>query len=132
MPAEIHEHFDADGKKIGHTVVSRESAWDDESRKRALSLAEHENSICGCGCGLPVAVSHDPDQPFKVDSIVCRAGKAKAEVERAEREKHEKDPDGVWADGRRWYVVPVDDDRPAEQRGGARGDRAHRPGPAQG
>lgn len=56
-----------------------------------------------------------------MDSIVCLAGQALDKVTREDREKHEKDPG--WWDGRRHYVTPVDDDRPAKKkRGGARGN----------
>lgn len=118
----MHQHYDPDDNLTGYTIITRESPWDDESRRRALALAEYENSICQCGCGLPVDVAFDDAQAFKVDTIVCRAGKAKAQVERKTREAHEKDPNGAWSDGLYHYVVPVDDDRPAEKRRGARGD----------
>lgn len=120
MPIEVHEHFDDNDVRTGYTVITRESAWDDESRARALALAQYESGLCRCGCGLPVEVGQRTDQAFLVDDIVCQAGKALDRVTREAREKHEKDP--AWWDGRRHYVTPVDDDRPPEKRGGARGN----------
>lgn len=109
----MHEHFDAAGEKTGHTVVTRESEWDDESRGRALRLIEYEDSLCKCGCNLPIAVAHKR-QAFKVDHFTCYAGRAIEMKRRMDRKEHEKD-DG-WADGKHYYaVVP-------EVKEGQRGD----------
>ena len=102
MAEEVHEHYDADGNFTGRTVVTRGSLWDDNSRARAMRLYEHNNAICRCGCGLPYAVSHDPDQPFIVDSEVCYAGRQLAKVREDETKKHENDP--KWSVGRHHYV----------------------------
>ena len=111
MPREVHEHFDAGNNLTGYTVVTRESAWDDDSRGRALRLAEYERSICGCGCGQPLRVARDNTRLFRVDSFVCGAGRALAKVQRDEADQAEKTnrPDG-WRDGRHYYVEPVEAD----------------------
>lgn len=108
----MHEHYDADGTYTGHTVITRESAWDDETRARALRLTEYEAGICSCGCGQPIDISFDPKRPFKVDFAVCQAGRAMAMVIREEQRKAKAKnggelPEG-WDDGRRYYVTPVD------------------------
>lgn len=116
MPREVHEHFDADGKLTGTTVVTRESAWDDESRGRALRLAEYEDSLCGCGCGQPVAVSQNKEQAWSVDTYTCGARRAIQKVTRmkAEEAKRLNLPEGH-DDGVHYYAVPMDDDRPEKQ-----------------
>jgi hypothetical protein len=114
----VHEHFDATGKvRTGITVVHRESLWDEQSRGRALRLAEYEATICKCGCGLPIDVAHDPKQGFSIDRIVCRAGKAIAKVRRADeaQAKAAQRPEG-WDDGLHYSATPVTDER------GKRGD----------
>jgi hypothetical protein len=114
---EVHEHFDATGKKTGHTVITRESAWDEASRQRALRLTEYEDGLCKCGCGLPISVAHDPATTFAVDRITCRAGKAIKRVSRLDA-KHAKDankPDS-WNDGLHYVAIPTQDER------GKRGD----------
>lgn len=109
MPTEIHEHFDNDDQRTGYTIVTRESPWDDDSRGRALRLAEYENSMCGCGCNLPAAISYDESKVWAVDTITCQAGRALAQVTRMESEAAEKQnrPAG-WSDGKHYYVVPQD------------------------
>lgn len=109
MPTEVHQHFDAEDNLTGYTVVTRESAWDADTRGRALRLQEYEDSLCGCGCGQPVAVAYDPEQAFKVDKFTCYAGRAKARVERQWRDEH-KDSSDSYADGVHHYVVPHDTD----------------------
>ncbi len=108
--------------RTGHTVVTRESEWDDESRGRALRLQEFEDSICRCGCGLPMAEAHKP-QPFKVDSYIDYADRAIKGAERAARTKAEKEAGGKlpedWGDGRRFYAVIPD---PSELREDPRGN----------
>lgn len=112
----MHEHFDADGNLTGRTVITRESMWDDESRGRALRLAEYEASLCPCGCGLPAAIATSPS-PMVVDTFTCYAGRALEAQRRADQDAHEKDPKSPprdmhgnpvprWDDGLNYYVVP--------------------------
>ena len=110
MPTEVHQHYDANDQLTGYTVVTRESAWDADTRGRALRLQEYEDSICGCGCGLPVAVAQQP-RPFKVDKFTCYAGRALQQTRDAEAEqaKRDKRPDS-WSHGVHYYVVPHDTD----------------------
>ncbi len=118
MAREIHEHVDAKGKVTGKTVVYRESMWDDDSRDRALALTMYEDGVCSCGCGTPVDKAYDPAQKFKTNLAICYAGRAIAQRERAEREKHKDDPEG-WDAGHHWYATPtekVDVSQPQETR----------------
>jgi hypothetical protein len=109
MPTEIHQHYDAEGNYTGHTVITRESPWDDETRDRALRLHQYESNLCGCGCGQPVVETYGKQQVYKVDKFTCLAGRALAMAKReddkeAEREKR---PEG-WKDGLHYYVEPID------------------------
>lgn len=109
-PIEVHEHFDNDDQRTGYTVITRESAWNDESRGRALRLAEYEDDLCTCGCNLPREVAHDSQQTFVVDTIRCHARRALTRVQRADDDKHEKDQSPGWDDGLFYYVRPYKGD----------------------
>jgi hypothetical protein len=69
--------------------------------------------MCTCGCGLSAEVAHDPTQAFKVDTFICRAGRAIAKVRRAAEDKH-KDDEG-WGDALFFYAEPVDDTPPPQR-----------------
>lgn len=112
MPTEVHQHFDANGEPTGHTVVTRESAWNDETRGRALRLAEWKAlSQCPCGSGLPAAEC-TKDQAFVVDKQNHFGLKALHKVINQEREqaKRENRPEG-WDTGFRYYVKVHEIDR---------------------
>lgn len=104
MPTEVHQHFDAEDNEIGHTVITRESPWDDESRGRALRLAEYDAGICSCGSGLPI-VECLKDQTFLVDHTVHYGKRALDKVIAAEDKAAEQQnrPAG-WNDGWTWHV----------------------------
>lgn len=51
-PEERHDHFDAEGKLTGYTIVTREPEWDDEQRDWALALTHAEENQCPL-CGGP-------------------------------------------------------------------------------
>lgn len=108
----MHEHYDAEGRLTGTTVVTRETAWDEETRARALALADYENSLCGCGCGLPVETAYDKTKAFKVDRLVCQAGRARQRVQREAYRQAESQqaahPEG-WDDGLYFIVNAVED-----------------------
>lgn len=117
MPREVHETFtvdpedpDAEPVRTGFVVVTRESPWDDQTRRRALELAEHEESICGCGCGLPMTVAHDPEQGknlgFLVHEMTCYAGKSIAMHRRKREQDHENSAQG-WDDGLHYFATPA-------------------------
>lgn len=108
MPTEVHEHFDADGNPTGHTVVTRESPWDDTSRDRALALHAYETDMCKCGCGRPASESYGTTQSYKVHSFFCAAGRAIEQIRRRDKEQaeREKRPEG-WNDGIHYYAEPV-------------------------
>ncbi len=101
----MHEHFDAEGRRTGHTVITRESEWDEETRARALTLAEFENNQCPCGCGQSIAVATDERRAFRVQTFKCLARRAIKQHERAEADKAEqtKRPKG-WDDGITYYI----------------------------
>lgn len=107
----MHEHFDSDGNLTGRTVITREAEWDEESRGRALRLAEYEASLCK-HCGQPAHIAHQPGQPIKVDTFVCPPSRA-IEIQRRKDEadhKGERGRDGGrWNDGRHYYAVPHED-----------------------
>lgn len=109
MPREVHEHFDADGNLTGSTVITRESAWDEQTRTRVLELAAFEDSLCRCGCGVPMDVAHK-EGPFKVDTFTCWADRAMRVKREYDEQQAKKDqlPDG-WNWGRHYFVVPVDE-----------------------
>jgi hypothetical protein len=110
----VHEHYDAEGELTGTTVVTRESAWDEDSRARAVALQTYEADLCKCGCGQPASEAYDPTQVYKVDSFVCQAARAielgKKEIaKKAEQDRWKKG----WEIGRHYYAEPVkggDDD----------------------
>lgn len=114
MPREVHQTYTCDPddpenpekqKLVGYVIVTRESAWDDKTRARALALTEWEDSLCTCGCGLPREIAHRK-QHFTVDSFVCYAGRATAGVRAADEEKHKDNQ--AWFYGRYYYAVPAD------------------------
>lgn len=114
MPREVHEHYtletpgDLDsGVMTGYTVITRETEWDDETRGRALGLAQYESHLCGCGCGRPIEETAKPDQAYLVHQYTCMADKAIQKVRRQDRAKHEKAPEG-WDDGLHYYAQPTD------------------------
>lgn len=104
----MHEHFDADGRLTGTTVITRETEWDDETQARAMALATYEESLCPCGCGLPIAVGHEK-RAFNVETFTCYAGRALAVARRYDEEQatKEKRPEG-WRDGMH-YIVSASD-----------------------
>lgn len=91
--------------------MTREPEWDDDTRGRALRLAEYEDNLCGCGCGQPVGIAFDKARVFKVDKATCYAGRALERVRDKDRAdaKEAKRPDG-WDAGLHYFVVPHDDE----------------------
>jgi hypothetical protein len=82
-------------------VVTSEEEWDEETRGKAMRLAEFEAGLCHCGCGQPAAEAHDATKgPWVVDETVCQAGRAMERVRRHKRKQAEarKAPEG-WDDG---------------------------------
>lgn len=108
MPQEVHEHYalpdGPDGKPVltGYTVITRETEWDDETRQRALDLAEHENSLCSCGCGRPAAETFRPNQVYAVKTARCAAGRAIDLTRRQMSEANKENPG--WDDGLHFYA----------------------------
>lgn len=95
-------------------MITIESAWDDETRGRALRLAEWETTAhCPCGSGLPFAEC-TKNQAFFVDKQIHYGRRALENVVTKERENAERDkrPDG-WDHGYRYYVKVHKDDEEA-------------------
>lgn len=111
----MHEYFDVNGKPCiaSHaftTVITREPEWDEDSRGRAVRLAEFEAGLCPCGCGLPAVKAHDEHAGFVVDTFTCRARKAIAQQKRKDEGEAKKNQLGTgWDDGRYYYAVPHED-----------------------
>lgn len=120
----MHRYFAEDGKTpcraadAFYTVVTREPEWDDDSRGRALRLAEYEAGLCPCGCGLPADVARSK-VPMVVDTFTCYASRALDAQKRADQDAHAKDPKRPprdphgnpiprWDDGRNYFVIPQD------------------------
>lgn len=110
----MHEFFDADGQpcRASHAftvVVTREPEWDEESRGRAVRLAEYEASLCPCGCGLPAAKAQAPGAGFTVHEGTCRARMAIEQEKRRVQAEATKNKLGTgWDDGRFYYATPID------------------------
>lgn len=108
VPQEVHEHFDADGVLTGYTVVTRESLWDDDSRGRAMRLAEYEQDVCSCG--QPVEVCQDQNRVMGVGKRVCMSERAIRIKRRNDEAEHKGDTPhpqrGLWSDGLHYYAVP--------------------------
>lgn len=111
---EVHEHHDSDGKCTGHTIVTRESVWDDSARARAIALVEHEEAIDQRTL-LPVDVAYDPDAKFVVTDVINRAEQAIETRKRMDQAQAKKDrlADG-WDDGLRYVVRPATAEEIAE------------------
>jgi hypothetical protein len=74
VPAERHEHFDADDNLTGYTIVIRESRIDDADRAALLGLAQFEAELSPCGFHPSVASDPDNAWAFEVDEcLVCAA-----------------------------------------------------------
>ena len=119
VPLEVHEHFDIDGVLTGTTVIHRQSEWDDETRARAVRLADYEAGLCFCGCGRSIAETSRPDQAYMVHKYICMADKAIQTVRRKEREQHKDAPEG-WDSGLHYYAEPAeskDQGKPGVKRG---------------
>ena len=68
-PEERHEHYDADGNLTGYTLVTRESEWSDDDRRRLLALAQYEAELHTCG--FHWSLLEDPDNVFMPQHRVC-------------------------------------------------------------
>ncbi len=101
----MHEHYDADGRLTGTTVVTHEPLYDDDDRAQALALDDHEQSRCPCGCGQPLTEAADPTRAFVIEEHTCYARRALDRHERAIADKADKanKPKG-WADGVSHYI----------------------------
>lgn len=84
MPAERHDHFDAEGNFIGHTDVTRQSRVDDADRGEILGLARYELEVCRCG--YHPSLTEDESNVWTPESRVCPVCKHEAVWHRIEVE----------------------------------------------
>lgn len=123
VPAERHEHYDADDNLTGYTVVVRESRIDDADRAALLGLAMYEDQLSPCG--FHPSIASDEDNAFAPETVDCPVCAAMAQWERvlrAEDEKFAKDnPDAAPrtkrpSDGRFPYMRFLSPDEAAQMR----------------
>lgn len=102
----MHEHFNTVGNYTGHTVVHRESVWDDSARARAIASVEYEESI-DPATRLPAHEAYT-EQKFVVSDVTNYAELSKERQRRADEAaaKEKGLPEG-WNDGRRYVVCPA-------------------------
>ncbi len=123
VPAEVHEHYDANDVYTGKTVVRRESEWDDDGRASALGLAAWEAMRCpSCRnydtlVPIPTATRHvtweeHGDRKAEVVQYRCITCGAIDVVRRDFTKKHEKKEPvpghAAPADGRIFLAHPID------------------------
>lgn len=101
----MHEHFNAVGNQTGHSVIYRESPWDDASRDRAMEFVRHERSL-DSRTGLPLHEAQK-DQKFVVTDVTNYATKAIDRRRRQDEAKAKKDKDEHWDDGLTYHVRPA-------------------------
>jgi hypothetical protein len=125
VPAETHEHYDADGVLTGTTVVQRESEWTDLARERALALGVWEASRCG-SCGnygtlvmLPSETRHvtwedHEGRKVEVYQMRCLTCGAMDLLKRDFAKAHEKDKpkpgQAMATDGHTFTARPIDEE----------------------
>ncbi len=85
-------------------VVTREPEWDDLSQAKALALLDVQADTHSCGHPLDEAT--DPETVAVVETFTCAYCRAVEQVERRDRNKHEKSPEKL--DGVFWYARPYD------------------------
>lgn len=109
MPAEVHEHFNDVGNRTGHTVVYRESPWDDASRASATEFVRWEQSIDPT-TRLPAEVAFTPGR-FVVEDHTNYAEVSLARRRRKDEADAKKLNGGAlpegWNDGVTYSVRPA-------------------------
>lgn len=88
VPAERHEHFDAEGNLTGYTVVIRESRIDDADRASLLGLAMFEDQVCRCG--FHPSIADDDDNTFTPEARKCPVCAGEAQWSRMLSDEDEK------------------------------------------
>jgi hypothetical protein len=126
VPAERHEHYDAEGNLTGFTVVVREPEWTDEDVRQLLEQSQVDAEACP-GCGWHEAVINDESVTLSPVSTVCPACAARAQYDRMlaesdEKSDADKSPKEPHAADGRWVRVAVLSPDEIEQRGGPGGD----------
>lgn len=122
---EKQEHFDADGRLTGWTVVTRHSPWDAYARGEALADAIRRERI-HAGCGNDVDKAFSTDTKWLVDhTLVCQACATRDMVMRQLTKEHENDKPSrftpMWADGRLVTVRPANG---SDLRAATKGERS--------
>lgn len=87
---ERHDHHDADGNLTGHTIVTRDSDWDEDSRQAAFALHEDKTDRCP-DCGQLIEECSDPSVDYYPQLARCYHTAARLRAARAYEKKHEKD-----------------------------------------
>lgn len=109
--SERHDHYDAGGVFTGHTIVTRDPAWDEESRQAAWDEWQMQMESCA-QCGGPRSECESPDGDWYPHTQRCWK-KAAAEVaERQWAAAHEQEKPGQDgykdSDGAFVTVLPYD------------------------
>lgn len=60
MPAERHDHYDANGTRTGHTIVTRDPEFTDRDRDHLTALAQVKANECP-KCGGPLDKTMDAE-----------------------------------------------------------------------
>lgn len=132
VPAERHEHYDAEDHLTGYTVVIRESRIDDADRAALLGLALFEDQVCRCG--FHPSIADDESNVFTPETHTCPVCAGLAQWERVLHDQDEKaakaTPDAPArasrpSDGRVPYMrflSPHEAEQLLKSRGGEHGD----------
>lgn len=90
VPAERHEHYDAQDNLTGYTVVIRESRIDDADRAEFLGLARFDREVAHGSCGFHPSIADDEDNVFTPETHTCPVCAGLAQWERVLHEQDEK------------------------------------------
>lgn len=111
VPAERHEHYDANDQLTGYTLVIREPEWTDDDRRMIEELEAYELDIHKCGHHKSQIVPENGFTPEVSVCPVCAATAAYARVLQAEddaaRKKRGDDTPPATplpSDGRQFYM----------------------------
>jgi hypothetical protein len=123
VPAERHEHYDADDNLTGYTVVIRESRINDDDRTSLLGLAMFEDQLCRCG--FHPSLTDDDDNMWEPGVRKCPVCAGEAQWDRMLHDEDEAAakaaPDASGraprpSDGRHPYMRLLSPDEAAELR----------------
>ena len=107
---ERHDHFDAEGNRTGHTIVTREAEWDDDSRQAAYADWQIDADRCP-QCKGPRSDCENPDAEWYPNTYTCWKTVAQRMANHTWEEFHKgaKSVNGVHpSDGRFIYLTKTD------------------------